>query len=381
MAKINDVRMKKLFVSALLSLPFFAVAQTISYTIEGAVKNWSGRDTVTLFYVVDGAPKIDTALAMDGKFSFRGSLAEPKTGVLKHQNPTSRLRPDAIIVYLEQGKIEVNAIDSIRYARITAGQLNRDFIIYNSTINPLVEKLAATQKKAMNTRLEDRGSAEFKALNDSFDSISRLIRKEKKAFIEERPASFVSLATLKEIAGAAIDYPAISSLFEQLSPSLKSTPTGKALAKRVALAKTTAIGAVLPNFTSPDTAGKSLSLNEVVSAGKITLVDFWASWCLPCRKENPNVVKAFKAFHDKGLNIISVSLDEKAVNWKYAINKDGMPWYHVSSLKGWDDPVVSIYDINGLPDSFLLDANGTVIARGLRGEALYKAIEDHLEKN
>jgi thiol-disulfide isomerase/thioredoxin len=112
---------------------------------------------------------------------------------------------------------------------------------------------------------------------------------------------------------------------------------------------------------------------------KLTLVDFWASWCGPCRAENPNVVKAFQAFHDKGFNIISVSLDDNAARWKAAIIKDGMPWYHVSCLKKWDEPVAKQFGVNAVPDNFLLDADGKVIGRGLRGEALYKAVQEKLK--
>jgi thiol-disulfide isomerase/thioredoxin len=380
-AFLNQISMKKIIVSAFMSIPFFVQAQSISFTLKGEVKSWTERDTVTLFYRVDGAEKEEFAVAKNGKFSFSGKLHEPVTATLRHRNLKAKSRPDALIFYLEEGKIEIKAIDSVRYATINAGPVNKAYKEYNAIVNPLIEKMAAVQMKALRSKPEERVLPEFKALDDSFMEMGKSIQQARAAFIKAHPASFVSLEILKIIAGTSIDYSAINPLFEQLTPAVKKTPTGKEFARRLAVAKTTNIGAVLPNFTSLDTTGKSLSLNEVVSAGKVTLVDFWASWCVPCRKENPNVVKAYTAFHDKGFNIISVSLDEKEANWKYAIKKDGMPWYHASNLKGWEDPVAKMFDINGLPDSFLLDAQGRVIGRGLRGEALYNAVAAQLEKN
>jgi thiol-disulfide isomerase/thioredoxin len=106
------------------------------------------------------------------------------------------------------------------------------------------------------------------------------------------------------------------------------------------------------------------------------LVDFWASWCKPCRAENPNVVKAYEQYHEKGFNIISISLDKAAAPWKDAIAKDSMPWFHGSSLKGSEDNTALAYQVGAIPDNFLLDANGVIVARGLRGTALAEKLQE-----
>jgi thiol-disulfide isomerase/thioredoxin len=135
-------------------------------------------------------------------------------------------------------------------------------------------------------------------------------------------------------------------------------------------------GTPAKNFESTTPEGTKLSLREVMDQGTYTLIDFWASWCTPCRAENPTVVKAYEQFHPKGLNIISVSLDDKAEKWKAAIQKDGMPWYHVSSLTaGFKDPIAQMYGINAIPQNALVNSKGVIVAVNLRGDALLDKLE------
>ena len=129
-----------------------------------------------------------------------------------------------------------------------------------------------------------------------------------------------------------------------------------------------------PEFTLADTAGTNVALSSF--KGKYVLLDFWASWCRPCRIENPNVVRVYKKYHDKGLNIISVSLDKagQRERWLQAIEKDEMDWYHVSNLQFWQDPIARMYNVRAIPATFLLDADGKIIAKNLRGQALENKI-------
>ena len=140
------------------------------------------------------------------------------------------------------------------------------------------------------------------------------------------------------------------------------------------------IGSIAPDFTAPDPDGNSVTLSKVL--GKITILDFWASWCRPCRVENPNFVKLYNKYHDKGLNIISVSLDREnqMKRWVNAIEKDNLNWYNVSNLKYWQDPVAQLYNISSIPATFILDEKGKIIATRLRGSALEEKI-NQLFKN
>jgi thiol-disulfide isomerase/thioredoxin len=139
------------------------------------------------------------------------------------------------------------------------------------------------------------------------------------------------------------------------------------------------IGAKAPEFSAPTPEGTELALNDAL--GKYTIIDFWASWCKPCRRENPNVVRVYEKYHDKGLNIISVSLDRQGQEsrWKQAIADDKMDWYHVSNLMFWQDPIAKQYNVRSIPATFLLDENGTIIDKNLRGAALEVKIASLLE--
>jgi peroxiredoxin len=162
----------------------------------------------------------------------------------------------------------------------------------------------------------------------------------------------------------------IKKLFETLDPSLKNTKEGKKLKKSIDGLGAATVGTMAPDFTAPNVDGKMVSLKE--SLGKVTIVDFWASWCGPCRAENPNVVALYNEFHAKGLNIIGVSLDKEgeAAKWKEAIEKDGLTWTEVSNLKFWQDPIAMKYNVKSIPATFLLDATGKIIAKDLRGAEL-----------
>ena len=168
----------------------------------------------------------------------------------------------------------------------------------------------------------------------------------------------------------------LKEIYALLSDKAKETAPGKILAERIADLEKVSIAATAPDFTLTTPEGKQVSLYSV--KGKLKIIDFWASWCGPCRMENPNMVKLYNDFKDKGLAIVSVSLDERKVPWVQAIKKDGMQWTHVSSLKGWKCEVVKQYNIDAVPSIIVLDENNRILAKNIRAEKLRAFVTEYL---
>jgi thiol-disulfide isomerase/thioredoxin len=369
----------KNMLAILILLPCAAMSQQQSFHLKGYIKEWKGKDTVKLSYFENNAIVTDSAIAVDGRFAFKGRISQPTLTYISLQKPINpnQVR-DNYRFYLEEGTLLLSAKDSLRNSTVQSKSVNADYQQLEKATSPWLKRLIELRTKAMTTSPEERKTPAFAALEKEYAASIDSMEAIRIRFVKAHPASFMSLESINVIAGNTMQFRKTAPLFETLSPALKQTPLGKDFAARLETAKKTQTGVVMPSFTSLDTARKEVHLNEVVQQAKVTLVDFWASWCGPCRAENPNVVKAFNAFHEKGFDIISVSLDDNADRWKAAIIKDGMPWHHVSGLKKWEEPVAQFFGIQGIPDNFLLDEHGKVVARGLKGEALYNKIADML---
>jgi thiol-disulfide isomerase/thioredoxin len=201
----------------------------------------------------------------------------------------------------------------------------------------------------------------------------------KKEYIVSNNNSVFSLMLLSEMLSRKDILPnEATQILDNLSPKIAATKLAKDLRKAAAGMMKSEVGGIAPEFSAPTPEGDMLSLGQTL--GKYTIIDFWASWCRPCRAENPNVVKVYNKYHDQGLNIISVSLDKagQKERWLKAIKDDKMDWYHVSNLKFWQEPIAKTYGVRSIPATFLLDENGKIIAKNLRGPALEAKISSLL---
>ncbi|PKV51759.1 peroxiredoxin [Aquimarina sp. MAR_2010_214] len=273
--------------------------------------------------------------------------------------------------------------DSLRSSVIKGGSENELFFSYINTIKRYSEeKLNLNNQYQIASKLGETDKVVKIALERK-----ELIEKEKqfRKGITDNANSLVSIIAITELLNLKMLTAQEAKLkFDQIDDTLKPSRLGKNLnmlinnAVSASMQKKIDVGVTAEDFSAPTPEGKMLSLKE--SMGKITIIDFWASWCKPCRMENPNVVKVYNKYHDKGLNIIGVSLDKKQESWAKAIADDNLEWNHVSNLQFWQEPIARAYGVRSIPATFIIDEKGNVIAKNLRGPALEKKISELLEQ-
>jgi peroxiredoxin len=381
--------MKRLLLLLTVSAVLFSCnkAGVNEYIITGTVKGVADGKTVVLEKQDEtGQLKpIDTVKIKDGKFTIKGSAKEPEIMLLQVEALQGK-----VPFVLENGDIEVIVDkDSIQKSKLS-GTFNND--VFSKFNVDVVKFQKESQKKMM--AFQNANMAKMKAAQEAKDTITinklmkeyQVIQKEGMdfyiKFAESNPKALISALIVDSMLNdPSVDLARAKKIFASFSPELKKFKPGKSIQSKLdKIAKPVAaaaeVGTIAPDFSAPNPEGKSISLKE--SLGKVTIIDFWASWCNPCRAENPNVVALYNEFHSKGLNIISVSLDKDAKKWKEAIAKDKLTWNQVSNLKDFEDPIAVTYGINAIPSTYILDAKGTIVAKDLRGAELKAKIESLL---
>jgi peroxiredoxin len=365
-------------------MPSLLLAQSASYTLNGKVGALPATAKAYLMYSGAAGRQTDSTAINNGSFSFTGTIDHPLSAYLIINKKGTGIKTNAIsyiTMYLESGIINVTSPDSIDNAKITGGPVNADNEKLKLALAPTTAKMDALNKEWQAASVETRKSKEF---SDDIEKRSDAINQEQKAvyleFIKANPNSLMSLFALKSYAGAIPDVALVEPVFNSLSESVRSTKMGTDYAAEIAKMKKTAIGAIAPDFTMADTAGKKVSLHDF--KGKYILVDFWASWCGPCRAENPNVVKAYNTYKDKNFTILGVSLDQpgKKDNWLKAINDDHLTWTQVSDLKFWKNEAAQLYAVQAIPQNFLVGPDGKIVAKNIRGDDLNNKLKELLDK-
>lgn len=322
----------------------------------------------------------DTAIVVNEAFNFKGKIDGSEMRILTIDGIVGQTA-----LVLEPEQIEVTIYkDSIYQSEVSGGKNNVIFNSYKNGYQALVEKVSGLRQAYVLAQGDADAIKEIQERNT-------ILRSELKDyglnFLKQNPDSDFSLMLLDGITGQqGFDAKMASEVFELMPQALLNKPTNTIMAQKINAKINIAlntfepkIGAKAPDFTAPNPDGEMITLSNIL--GKVTILDFWASWCRPCRIENPNFVKIYEQYHAKGLEIISVSLDRnnQKQRWVEAIEKDQLNWYNVSNLKFWQDPLAQLYNVSSIPATFILDKDGVILATKLRGGALEAKISELLD--
>ncbi|MDB5246731.1 MAG: AhpC/TSA family protein [Segetibacter sp.] len=366
--------MKNLIV--LLLFPVFSIAQTTiqptfagDFLINGTIKGLP--DSTMVFLAHPGQPSniLATSYSQKGKFSLFGKVSDGDIYQLSFIG-----FPDQYDVFLTPTQLTIAGdVKFLKKLVVTGSVAQQDYQLYNAKFEPLKEKLnklVATINKTEEGRKRD-------SMINVFEKHKQKVLEQVELFAKSKPASPVSPFIIYVTSPISNDINALEARYESLKPVAKETFYGRELAKMIADSKIGLEGTQAVDFVQNDTANTPVALSSF--KGKYVLVDFWASWCGPCRNENPAVVAAYQAYKDKNFTILGVSLDQNRDKWIQAIHADNLSWTQVSDLKYWQNQAAQLYKISGIPANMLIDPSGKIIGRNLRGEALAAALQKALK--
>jgi peroxiredoxin len=373
--------MKLQAIVLLVASPLLVWAQGGPFTVNGKLNGVSAPAKAYLRYGTGPATKIDSVQIKNGSFTFKGTVDKPIQAYLlvdRVGTGLSNRRPiSSELVYLEPGTITLTSPDSLDNAVLGGTPLNADYQKLRAGLKPSMQKMAQFMTEYQKATPQQQADKAFQESSEKrYEAIEADQKQARADFIKANPNSPVSLYALQRYAGYAPEYADLKPRFDGLSEAVRTSTDGQAYAKTLATLKATSVGEMAPEFTQADTSGKTVALHDF--RGKYVLVDFWASWCGPCRQENPNVVKAYNQYKDKNFTVLGVSLDRPGAKdaWLNAIHKDNLTWTQVSDLKFWDNEVARQYGIRSIPQNFLIGPDGKIVAKNIRGEALSKKVAE-----
>lgn len=376
------------FILCAVLAPFISVSQTMhdsTFTVKVNFKTLNQNARIYLLYQKEGIKIIDSADQKNGFYIFKGKIdrvmyatlaADPDNIGFSNLIKKSSTDVDLLKFHIYPDIIELETDSLISNAIFKGSVINDDYLKLEKMLQPINEQLQDIGKKLVATKDIHIASQ----LKKQYDSLAEARKPILKKFIQNNPTSFVALSALEQYAGSFPEVLIIEPMFMQLSKSVRETPSGKEFRKLLLDSKNLVTGSKAPEFVQNDTTGNLVSLLSF--RGKYVLLDFWASWCGPCRQANPGLKKVYEEFKDKDFTILGISLDgaEGKESWLKAIKQDELDWIQVSDLKHWENEVAKLYSIRAIPQNFLIDPQGFIIAKGLNNEQLREKLNELLSK-
>jgi peroxiredoxin len=364
--------MKNIFYLIAGTLLIISCTSEPHYVVKGKIL---GSDNITFYLQKRDNGKmisIDSAISRKGSFTLKGGKVDYPQMIQLVAGDTRKRTS----FYLENSEIVVSGtLDSLFKATITGSKTHDE---YRTLVD--ANKILSDKYTSIYSDYQIAGragdTAKTSEMEKQLESLQTEMTELQKNFVKNNPASYVTPSILSSLS-YDMDASELEAAINSMDTAVAAIPMMKSLKEQVQVMKAVSVGQKAPDFTMNDVNGKPVALSSKIGA-KLLLVDFWAAWCGPCREENPNVVKVYNEFHKKGFDVFGISLDQSKEEWVKAIADDKLSWTHVSDLQRGNNAAAKLYAVNAIPSNFLLDETGTIIARNIRGEELYKKVNEIL---